>query len=324
MRAVVVDRDRESGVRLRADYPKPTPAAGEVLVRVRLAGVCSTDLELTRGYMAYDGVLGHEFVGTVASDVVELRGRRVVAEINCAPRGVGGSEAARKHVMPRTVLGILGRDGAFAEYVTVPAENCHVVPASVEDEAAVFAEPVAAALQVLEDHPGAARGETAVLGSGRLGILCGLVLKAEGGDPLMIGRNVDSLGTCANLGLRTSPVGELACEPRFDTVVECTGNAEGLKLALAVTRPRGTLVLKSTYAEAPTVDLAPVVINELRVLGNRCGPIGRAVSLLARRAFDVGALIAARYPLDEAERAFAEAARPGMLKVLLECGADGI
>lgn len=319
MKAIVVRSDSPGRV-IVEDRPLPSPAPGEVLVRVRLAGICSTDLEIVRGYMSFAGVLGHEFVGTVERGPAALLGRRVVAEINCvAPESSAGDEAARKHAVPRTVLGIFGRDGAMAEFVCVPAENCHVVPDAVSDRESVFVEPLAAAVQIVVDHPPGAAERVAVLGSGRLGILCAQVLTLHHRDVLVLGRSARTRGVCESLGMRTADAAAQADQSR-DLVVECTGSADGLREALRIVRPRGTVVLKSTYSThpaPPAIDLAPVVIHEITLAGNRCGPFAAALDLLRERSVRVAELIDAEYALTDGIAAFAHADRAGTLKVLV-------
>lgn len=316
MRALVLRRAADQ-VRLEFDADHADPVAGEreVLIRVTRAGICSTDLELARGYMGFTGIPGHEFVGIVERGPAALRGRRVVAEINCASVP-GLDEAARKHEADRTVLGIAGRDGAFAEYVAVPAENCHIVPDGISDEQAVFVEPLAAACQVLVDCPVTRETRVAVLGPGRLGLLCAQVLARQTSRLVVAGRSEASLAAARGLGLAARPVEALA-RREWDVVVECTGAADGLRTALQCVRPRGVVVLKSTYAAPPTIDLAPIVIDEIRVVGSRCGPFDEALKLLAEQAVQVEPLICARYPLSRGVEAFARAAEPGALKVLL-------
>lgn len=301
-----------------SDHPKPAPAPGEVLIRVDCAGICATDLEIVRGYMRFTGVPGHEFVGTVVAGPTALLNQRVVAEINCpcgecdlCARGWPG------HCRARTVLGIAGRDGAFAEFVALPAANLHRVPAELSDEHAVFVEPVAAAVQVLVLEPQPPDGRTLVLGTGRLGLLIGQVLADADRAPLLVGRNPRTLNVAAELGLDAIPLDAFKPAADQDVVVECTGAADGLQLAMAACRPRGTLILKSTYAEPPQIDLAPIVIHELRVLGNRCGPFEPAIELLRTGRVRVEPLISATFPLSDGVRAFAAAAQPGRLKVLL-------
>lgn len=306
-------------------YPDPTPGPGEVLVRVHLAGICATDLEIVRGYMAFAGVPGHEFVGRVVIGPPALLGRRVVAEINCAPAPPDTAPPvldgdARKHLPGRTVLGIVGRDGAMAELLAVPAQNCHLVPDSLRDEQAVFVEPLAAACQVVSDHPVDACTRAAVLGSGRLGILCAQVLAAAGCAPVVLGRNAGTLRFCRALGLDARPAAEAAPRADFDLVVECTGAADGLRLAMNLVRPRGTIVLKSTYAEPPAIDLSPIVIHEITLAGNRCGPFAEALSLLERGAVEVEKMVTGVFPLREGAAAFAAARDPKHIKVLVAPG----
>lgn len=315
----MVDQSEPGVVKLVDDYPDPSPAPGEVLVRVDLAGVCSTDLEIMRGYMGFSGVPGHEFVGTVVRGSKVLSGRRVVAEINCvgpgfAPRGAD----ARKHARDRTVLGIAGRNGAFAEYLTVPAENCHEVPVEVSDQQAVFAEPLAAACQVLKDHPPGSGDRVAVLGTGRLGILCAQVLATTSGWLDVIGRNPRTLAICRELELRVLDAAEIKPNADYDLIVDCTGEADGLRLAMQLVRPRGVIVLKSTYAGATDVNLSPIVVNELTVAGNRCGPFEEALRMLGEKRVRVDELIDGLFPLKRHEEAFAAARKPGALKILFE------
>ncbi|RMF80510.1 MAG: alcohol dehydrogenase [Planctomycetota bacterium] len=322
MRALTVNIPTRAALRVVDDYPEPTPAPGEVLVGVRLAGVCSTDLEIARGYMGFAGVPGHEFVGQVLRGPNDWLDRRVVAEINCPPPDAPTTLTLdqRKHAAGRTVLGILGRDGAMAERVAIPAANCLLVPDRVSDEQAVFAEPLAAACQVLRDRPIAAGERVAVLGTGRLGMLCAQVLATCECELTAIGRNSRTLALCREIGIDACRLESASGERRFDVVVECTGTSEGLRSALNLVRPRGTIVLKSTYAAPPDVDLAPVVIDEIRIVGSRCGPMDEALHLLESGAVGVEPLIDARYPLAQAVEAFEHAARPGALKVLIETG----
>lgn len=308
-------KDRQ--LQLRDDLPPPAPADGEALIRVLLAGICGTDIELTRGYYPYDGVPGHEFVGVVEQGPPALLGRRVVGEINascgaCAPCRRG----QRTHCAGRTVLGISGRHGAFAEHLALPAANLHAVPDGVPSEAAVFTEPLAAALQVLEQvhlRPG---DRAVVIGDGKLGQLVAQVL-AGSCDLLVIGRHPRKLALLAARGVRTGAA-DAATPGAFDVAVECTGDARGFAIARAALRPRGTLVMKSTYAGALTLDAASIVVDELTLVGSRCGPFAPALRLLAERRVDVAPLIDARYPLAEGLAAFERAQRPGALKVLVD------
>ncbi|MHB1006204.1 MAG: MDR/zinc-dependent alcohol dehydrogenase-like family protein [Chloroflexota bacterium] len=314
MKAVVWD----GALSVQDDYPRPIAMAGEALVRVTLAGICNTDLEITRGYMAYRGIPGHEFVGVVeeADARPDLVGARVVGEINC---GCGSCEwcaaGLSRHCPTRTVLGIAGRDGAFAQYLTLPVANLWPVPDAVDDEAAVFTEPLAASFEVLEQihlRPG---WRVAVLGDGKLGLLMAQVASLPGCEVTAFGKHTERLSFLAARGISTvstksRPAG------KWDVVVECTGRAEGLALAKELVRPRGTVVLKTTVAGKSEIALAPFVVDEVTVVGSRCGPFAPALRALANHTVDVRPLVAATYPLDEAERAFAHAAG-GALKVLL-------
>ena len=309
----------EWALRLREDLPRPEPPPGEARVDVLLAGICNTDLELARGYYPYAGVPGHEFVGRVASSpsAPEWEGRRVVGEINAACGACEPCRAGRRtHCDRRTVLGIKGRNGCFAEALLLPLGNLHGVPDSLADEEAVFVEPTAAALQVQEQVDVVPGMRVVVVGSGKLGQLVARTLCLTGCDLLVIGRSRGSLDRLAGLPLRTA----LASEPppfRADRVVECTGAPEGFLLARRAVRPGGTIVLKSTHRGETTVDLSSVVVDEVSLLGSRCGPFPKALDVLARRLLDTRPLVDARYPLGAALEAFEHASRPGVLKVLL-------
>ncbi len=303
------------------DIAAPTPPPGEALVRVLKAGVCNTDLELTRGYYPYTGVLGHEFVGVIESEG-ERRGQRVVGEINATPPGCDCPPCRRgdrTHCERRTVLGIVRRHGAFAEYLTLPFENLHIVPESVSDDEAVFTEPLAAAFEVLEQVRIGPDDRVYVVGDGKLGLLCAQALALTGCQLITIGKHADKLTLLARRGLRTATLAELPAQ-RADFVVECTGSPAGFELACSLTRPRGTLIMKSTYADSLTVDMSRLVVDEITVIGSRCGPFERALRALAKREVEVASLIHARYPLRDATAALAHAQRPGVLKVLLEIG----
>lgn len=312
-------QDRQ--LRLRDDVPMPEPAAGEALVRVLCAGICSTDLELVRGYYPYSGVLGHEFVGVVESGPAHMCGRRVVGEINAS---CGACDQCARgqptHCLQRTVLGILQRAGCFAQYLTLPAANLHIVPDEVSTTAATFTEPLAAALEIEAQVPLALRQRVLVVGAGRLGHLIAQTLALTGCELWVAGRAPAQLAWLAARGLNVCAAADT--EPHaFDMAVECTGNAQGFALALRALRPRGTLVLKSTYAGSLTLDAAPIVVNELTVVGSRCGPFAPALQLLAAGRVLVEPLVHARYALADGMAAFAHAAQPAVLKVLLDTGA---
>lgn len=313
---------RDGRIRLDHRYPDPQPPAGEVLVRVTRAGICETDLQLVRGYMGFAGVLGHEFVGVAESG--PLAGERVVGEINCPCGSCATCQAGmRNHCPHRTVLGILGRDGAFADYVSLPAENLHRVPDGVSDEAAVFTEPLAAAYRIAEQVPIEPGLSVVVLGDGRLGNLCAQVLHAGGASVLAVGKHDAKLRLLAGRGVAVARVEEVTADldagrfPRADVVVEATGSPTGLPLALRIVRPRGTVVLKTTVAGAHDLPLASVVIDEVSLVGSRCGPFAPALRALAKERIDVRPLISAERSFDDAVAALAEAGRPGVMKVQL-------
>ncbi len=314
MRAVAL---RDGPPRL-VDVPEPVPAEGEALVRVVVAGICGTDLEIARGYMDVRGVPGHEFVGVVerAGDPRWI-GARVVGEINV---GCGSCDACRsglqRHCPRRTVLGIAGRDGAFAERLALPLANLHRVPDAVPDEAAVFVEPLAAAHEILEQLAPAPGTRALVLGDGRLGQLCASALARAGSPPVVCGRHVAKLARLRDRGLRA--VREDEPLPRaFDLVVEATGAPEGLRRALELVRPRGAVVLKSTYHGAAPLTLAGLVVDEVTLVGSRCGRFAPALRHLADEPTLTDGLVSARFSMREPGPAFARAADPASLKVLL-------
>lgn len=330
MRALVY---REHELTLERDYPLPDPPDGEALVKVSVAGICNTDLEIVRGYMDFQGILGHEFVGVVekigrqpgASTPRSLIGKRVVGEINAACRRSGCWYCQRgiyTQCPARTTLGILGRNGAFAEYLMLPVENLHVVPANVSDEEAVFVEPLAANFEMLEQvhiHP---TDRVIVLGDGKLGQLAARVLALSGCAVTLVGKHPEKLLLVEGLGMNVCLLEEVdtltsAGRQGVDVVVECTGSEQGLETALRLLRARGILVLKSTVAKKSLVHLAPIVINEIQVQGSRCGPFAPALRALSQKLIDVRPLISGRYSLDNALIAFDYAAQSEALKVLL-------
>jgi 2-desacetyl-2-hydroxyethyl bacteriochlorophyllide A dehydrogenase len=315
MRALVLD----PAPVIRDDYPTPIPQMGESLVRVRMAGICGTDLELAKGYMEYRGIPGHEFVGEIidSSAAHASAGRRVVGEINAACGHCDQCMAnLGRHCLDRTVLGILGRNGAFAEYLTLPDSNLMELPDSIPDELGVFVEPIAAAYEIFEQVHLGRNEKILVLGDGRLGALVGLVLWAEGYDPVIGGHHAEKLDLLAALSLKAEL--EQHLPPGFDTVVDCTGNPNGLRRAMELIRPRGRIILKSTAAKPADLNLAPIVINEISVIGSRCGRFAPAVEALASGKVDPRPLISAMYPLADAVAAFDAASDPQNLKVLLK------
>jgi len=301
------------------DVPEPVCGAEEALVAVRMAGICATDLEVTRGYRAFRGLMGHEMVGEVVECVADPSwvGQRVAAEINvtcglcdmCA-RGRGN------HCRKRTVMGIHARPGCFAERVALPVRNLHRVPEHVPDQAAVFTEPLAAAYAITTQVDVAAMSSIAVLGDGRLGLLIAMALHECGGDVTLIGRHPHKLAIAEAVGVRVQTVDATDGES-FELVVEATGSHGGLARALELVAARGTVVLKSTMHRAPTVDTNRIVVDEIRLLGSRCGPFPTALAALGSGAVDPAPLVDATYPLDRGVEAVAHAARKGTLKILL-------
>lgn len=313
MRAIVLGDD---GVTLETEWPEPAPAAGEVLVRVLRAGICETDLQLIKGYHGFRGVLGHEFVGIALGG--ELEGRRVVGEINCSCHACDTCAAGRPgHCPHRTVLGIVSHDGAFADLVAIPERNLHGVPDAIPTEAAVFTEPLAAALQIPAQLDLLPTDRVTVLGDGRLGNLCAQVLSSFTDHLLVIGKHAEKLARLEALGIETRLLHERPDDRRADIVVECTGSETGLPMALELVRPRGTIVLKTTVAGTQTLSLAPVVVDEVTIVGSRCGPFDRALEALANGLVEVEALISDQFPLSDGVRALQRATEPGVLKVQL-------
>jgi threonine dehydrogenase-like Zn-dependent dehydrogenase len=315
MRAIVLD----DGVRFRTTHPEPTPAEGEVLVRVACAGVCETDLQLIKGYMGFCGVLGHEFIGLAESG--PYAGRRVVGEINCScwrcDTCLGGRPT---HCPHRTVLGILGHDGAFADLIAVPQRNLHPVPDSLSDDVAVFTEPVAAAFQIPAQVAIRREDRIVILGDGRLGNLCAQVLAARSSHLLVVGKHPEKLGLLAAMGIPTARLSDALPERAADIVVDCTGSETGLPTALRLVRPRGTVVLKTTVAGSQTMAWAPFVIDEVTLVGSRCGPFDQALAALEQGRVDVRPLISARFDLSDGVQALARAQTKGVLKVLIRTG----
>lgn len=314
MRALWLENGRLS---VRDDVPDPS-AEGEAVVRVTLAGVCGTDLELVRGYYPFTGVPGHEFVGEVveAPDPSWI-GSRVVGEINAACGSCATCAAGRPtHCERRTVLGIVGRDGAHAQLTRLPLAALHRVPDGVPDEAAVLVEPLAAALEILEQVRIAPSDRVLLVGAGRLGQLVARVLALTGARVAVVARHERQRALLARVGVACLEACDV--EPRrWDVVVEATGSPSGFDLARAAVRPRGTFVLKSTYRGELTLDMAPFVVDEITIVGSRCGPFAPALRLLESGAVDVGGLIEATYPLGDAVTAYEAARAPGAMKVVI-------
>lgn len=317
MKAIVFDKELKL-----AECEKPVPAPGEALIRVRLAGICNTDYEITKGYMGYVGILGHEAVGVVEEingPDQSLLGKRVVSEISY---GCGKCEwCAQKlfrHCPNRHTLGIWRKDGCFAEYFTMPVEVLFEVPDNVSDEQAVFVEPLAAALEITEQLHIKPFAKVIVLGDGKLGIITALALNAQNIDITLIGKHQNKLDVAKAQGVETKLLQDLKIEKIWDVVVEATGSISGFETALALTKPRGTLVLKSTVAAGKEFNLAPIVIDEITVLGSRCGQFGPALRLLKNNKIDFSPLISAVYPVEHAIEAFEKNKVKDTLKVLLD------
>jgi threonine dehydrogenase-like Zn-dependent dehydrogenase len=293
---------------------EPERRRGEALIRVRLSGICNTDLEIVRGYMGFRGVLGHEFVGEVVeADDRSWVGARVNGEINLGCRQCPNClRGLARHCPTRTVLGILGKDGAFAEYLTLPVENLTRVPDSVRDEQAVLTEPLAAAFEILEQVHVSPAQRVLVLCDGKLGLLCALVLVGTGAE---VHRKKLAIAQARRVITHTPD--SVPSEP-FDVVVEATGSPDGFRAAVERTRPRGTLVLKSTFHGETSLQMAPLVIHELTVVGSRCGPFPPALAAMAAARLDPTPLISATYALRDGLLAFEHAQQPGVLKVLLD------
>ena len=299
------------------DVPQPKKP-NEALIKIRKAGICSTDLELVKGYYPYAGILGHEFVGEVvsASDSAWV-GSRVVGDINAV---CGLCEACRNgrptHCENRTVLGIANRDGVFAEYTTLPLENLHRVPDSVSDELAVFTEPLAAALEIQQQIQIKPTDRVLIVGAGRLGQLIAQTLALTGCDLHVVARHSLQQNLLTARGIRITSEAEIQPH-KWDIVVEVTGSSEGFNLARKAIRPRGTIVMKSTYKGDVTVNFSSIVVDEIQIIGSRCGPFEPALRLMEKREVDPTVLIADECSLKDALKAFEKAAQPGVLKVLV-------
>ena len=312
MRAVTV---ADGKLALSREYPRPIPGEGEVLVRVQRAGICDTDLQILAGYMGFQGVLGHEFVGVAQSG--SFAGRRVAGEINCScTRCEMCQGGLGSHCPNRSVVGISGHDGAFADYVALPERNLHVVPSEISPDEAVFVEPLAAAFQIPRQVPADKRTRVLVLGDGKLGNLVAQVLKIHGCQVLVAGKYPEKLRILERLGVGTELIGQLRRVRHYNLVVDCTGSPAGLATALGFVRPRGMIVLKTTVAEPSELKLAAIVVDEITVVGSRCGPFGTAIDALRTKRVEVASLIQDVYRLGEAAQAFESARQPGATKIL--------
>lgn len=320
MKAVVFDE----GLKLDKNYAKPVPQKGEALVRVTLAGICNTDYEITKGYMGYKGILGHEAVGIVEevnSNDQSLVGKRVVAEISYGcddPNCPWCAVKNYRHCPNRHTLGIWRKDGCFAEYFTMPVNVLFEVPENVSDEQVVFVEPLAAALEINEQLHIKPMDRVIVLGDGKLGLTTALALSAQNLDVLLVGKHQNKLDIAKAQGVKTCLLADLKQEKIYDVVVEATGSLSGFETAMALVRPRGVLVLKSTIAASKEFNLAPIVIDEITVLGSRCGQFPPALRMLASGKIDFKPLISAVYSVDDAIEAFEKNKEKDTLKVLIK------
>lgn len=301
------------------ELPTPVANENEALIKVKLAGICKTDLELVKGYMDFDGVLGHEFVGVVEKAESESWiGKRVCGEINF---GCGRCHyclrGLSRHCPNRTVLGIMNQDGVFAEYVVLPTDNLQEIPKEVPDLTAVFVEPLAAALEILEQVQIEPNASVAVIGDGKLGLLICQVLKLTGCKLLLIGKHANKLGLAESWGIDALNLDQLSND-KYDIVVEASGSPSGFSTAMRLIKPRGTIVLKSTYHGEISLNAAPIVIDEISILGSRCGQFPSAVRLLQEKLVDVESLITEILPFDKALEAFELAQQPDKLKIVLQ------
>lgn len=320
MKAIVFDNE----LKLDKSYSKPEPKEGEALIRVTLAGICNTDYEITKGYMGYVGVLGHEFVGVVedvnGSDKSWI-GKRVVAEISWGCNDPNCEWCAKKnyrHCPNRHTIGIWKKDGCMAEYLTVPTNILFEVPENVSDEQAVFVEPLAAACEITEQLHIEPTAKVLVLGDGKLGLTTALTLNSLNLDVLLVGKHQNKLDIAKAQGVKTQLLENFKQEKIYDVVVEATGTASGFETSMSLTKPRGVLVLKSTVATGKELNLAPIVIDEITVLGSRCGQFGPALRLLEKNRIDFSPFISKIYSIDDAIEAFEANKSKETLKILIK------
>lgn len=315
MRALVFDKS----LRYRSDYPLPGRTRNEAFIKVILAGICNTDLEISKGYMGFSGIPGHEFVGIVEKCArKDLIGRRVVSEINIGcGRCFYCRNRLKNHCPHRSVLGILNRNGVFADYVTVPVNNLHAIPDSISNEEAVFVEPLAAAFEIPEQVNVRSSDRVCILGDGKLGLLVAQVLSKTRCDLLVVGKHSEKLSILKDLDIRTKLKSSLR-EKGFDIAIDCTGSNSGINTALEIVRPKGRIILKTTLARNTAIDSNAIVIKEMTVIGSRCGPFEPAVKAIKAGAIQTLPLISNKLRLKDGVRAFKLASKKGVLKVLLE------
>lgn len=319
MKAIVFDNE----LKLDNNYPKPEPKKGEALIRVTLAGICNTDYEITKGYMGYVGVLGHEFVGVVeeVNDADKSWiGKRVVAEISWGCDDPNCEWCAKKnyrHCPNRHTIGIWKKDGCMAEYITLPTNILFEVPENVTDEQAVFVEPLAAACEITEQLHIEPTAKVLVLGDGKLGLTTALTLNALNLDVILVGKHQNKLDIAKAQGVKTELLSDFKIEKKYDVVIEATGSASGFETSMSLTKPRGVLVLKSTVATGKELNLAPIVIDEITVLGSRCGQFAPALRLLKNNRIDFKPFITKTFSIDDAIEAFEENKSKESLKILI-------
>lgn len=320
MRALVFNNKLE----LKQDFEKPTPKENEALIKVKLVGICNTDYEITKGYMGYNGILGHEFVGVVEEingDDKSLLGKRVVGEINLGCKNCDYcAKGLERHCPNRQTLGIFNKDGCFADYVTLPLSNLLEVNEKINNETAVFVEPLAAALEILEQLHIKPYEKVCVLGDGKLGLITALALNASNVDVTLVGKHQNKLDIAREQNVKTVLLENLKQEDNksFDVVVEATGRVSGFETSLSLVKPRGVLVLKSTIATGKELNLAPIVIDEITVLGSRCGQFAPALRLMEKNVIDFSKLVSAKLSFDDAVLGFEKNKEKNTIKILLE------
>lgn len=320
MRALVFNNKLE----LKQDFEKPTPKENEALIKVKLVGICNTDYEITKGYMGYNGILGHEFVGVVEEingEDKSLLGKRVVGEINLGCKNCDYcAKGLERHCPNRQTLGIFNKDGCFADYVTLPLSNLLEVNEKINDETAVFVEPLAAALEILEQLHIKPYEKVCVLGDGKLGLITALALNASNVDVTLVGKHQNKLDIAKEQNVKTMLLENLKQEDNksFDVVVEATGRVSGFETSLNLVKPRGVLVLKSTIATGKELNLAPIVIDEITVLGSRCGQFAPALRLMEKNVIDFSKLVSAKLSFDDAVLGFEKNKEKNTIKILLE------
>lgn len=318
MKAIEFDKE----IIFHQDYRRPVPGEGEALIKVSMAGICNTDLEITKGYMGFKGILGHEFCGTVEQvngNDAGFLGKRVVGEINCACNNCSYCKSGMStHCTNRSVLGIAGKDGCFASYITLPLQNLHTIPSSLSDEEATFAEPLAAAMQISRQVHIKSTDSIIVLGDGKLGLLIALTLKLTPAKVLLAGRHNSKLDIARAQGVDSVLIKDLQIEKNYDIVVDATGSAAGFEQALSLVKPRGTLVLKSTVADSKPLNLAALVIDEINLVGSRCGPFAPAIRALEKKLIHVKPLVSHIFKPEDALKALEASRTKGILKVLFD------